>query len=233
MAASQKKLRLVEFLLEHGARADVVIGRPPEQDSTIYDSCGWPFRDFKTWGFTPLMLALNGSRRLDQEPLIRLLLSDARTDVNATALPEVGGVFPLFLIVAFGDKRETQEPLLQTFLEETGRLLIVRTEQYVLRARKEVELERHAVGRHIVAMLVDSAHAARLTAQDLCSPGEQGVLHDLEEDAAVRGREVFAANRQKRAARARGQHGRARAKRASRSGSWRVGGRGTAAGAGH
>ena len=85
----------------------------------------------------------------------------------------------------------------------------------------------------IVAMLVESAHAARLAAQDLCSPGEQGVLHDLEEDAAVRGGEVFAANRQKRAARARGQHGRARAKRASRSGSWRVGGRGTAAGAGH
>ena len=66
----------------------------------------------------------------------------------------------------------------------------------VLRARKEVELERHAVGRHIVAMLVESAHAARLAAQDLCSPGEQGVLHDLEEDAAVRGGEVFAANRQ-------------------------------------
>ena len=103
----------------------------------------------------------------------------------------------------------------------------------VLRARKEVELERHAVGRHIVAMLVESAHAARLAAQDLCSPGEQGVLHDLEEDAAVRGGEVFAANRQKRAARAHGQHGRARAKRASRSGSWRVGGRGTAAGTGH
>ena len=29
----------------------------------------------------------------------------------------------------------------------------------VLRARKEVELERHAVGRHIVAMLVGYAHA--------------------------------------------------------------------------
>ena len=51
----------------------------------------------------------------------------------------------------------------------------------VLRARKEVELERHAVGRHIVAMLVESTHAARLAAQDLCSPGEQGVFHDLEE----------------------------------------------------
>ena len=62
----------------------------------------------------------------------------------------------------------------------------------VLRARKEVELERHAVGQHIVAMLVESAHAARPAAQDLCSPGEQGVLHDLEEDAAVRGGEVFA-----------------------------------------
>ena len=89
------------------------------------------------------------------------------------------------------------------------------------------------VGRHIVAMLVGYAHAAAARRAGARLARRAGRPSRPREDAAVRDGEVFAADRQKRAARARGQHGRARAKRARRSGSWRVGGRGAAARAGH
>ena len=99
----------------------------------------------------------------------------------------------------------------------------------VLRPREEVEVERRVRStRERVAMLV-RARCRGLQRRSSARPARRGpFITSRGAPRSVMARS-FAANTPKRAARARGQQGSARAKRARRRGSWWVCGRGTAA----